>query len=35
MPKRITIAQHLSASELEQHYRQTKSGVESRRYQII
>ena len=35
MPKRITIVQHLTVSELEQHYRQTKNGIESRRFQII
>lgn len=35
MPKRITIAEHLNISELEQLYRQAKNGVESRQYQII
>lgn len=35
MPKRLTIAEHLNISELEQLYRQAKNGVESRQYQII
>lgn len=35
MPKRITIATHLDIAELEQLYRETKDGVESRQYQII
>ena len=35
MPKRITIATHLDISELEQLYRQSRDGVESRQYQII
>ena len=35
MPKRITIATHLTVSQLEQHYRQATNGVESRQYQII
>lgn len=35
MPKRITVAEHLDISELEQLYRQAKDGVESRQYQII
>lgn len=35
MPKRITIAEHLNISELEQLYRQAKNGGESRQYQII
>ncbi len=35
MPKRISVATHLSISELEQRYRSAKDGVESRQYQII
>jgi hypothetical protein len=35
MPKRISIAIHLSLEELEKRYRQAKDGVESRQYQII
>jgi hypothetical protein len=35
MPKRISLAKHLSICELEQSYRQAKNGVESRQYQII
>jgi transposase len=35
MPKRISVAKHLSIEELEQHYRQAKEGIESRQYQII
>lgn len=35
MPKRISVAQHLTIEQLEQHYRQAKDGVESRQYQII
>ena len=35
MPKRISIAEHLNISELEQLYKQAKEGIESRQYQII
>lgn len=35
MPKRISVAQHLTIEQLEQYYRQAKDGVESRQYQII
>jgi transposase len=35
MPKRITIEPHLSVSQLEQRYRQTKDAVERSHYQII
>ena len=35
MPKRISVAKHLTIEQLEQHYRQAKGGVESRQYQII
>lgn len=35
MPKRISVAKHLTIEQLEQHYRQAKDGVESRQYQII
>ena len=35
MPKRISIAEHLSISELEQLYKHAKDGIESRQYQII
>ncbi len=35
MPKRISIAEHLNISELEQLYKQAKDGIESRQYQII
>ena len=35
MPKRISVAAHLSLEELEQRYRQAKDGRESRQYQII
>ena len=35
MPKRISIATHLTVSELEQLYRQAREGTESRQYQII
>lgn len=35
MPKRISIAKHLSTEQLEQFYRQTRNGVESRQCQII
>ena len=35
MPKRITIAEHLNSSELEQLYKHAKDGIESRHYQII
>ena len=35
MPKRISIAKHLTIEQLEQYYRQAKDGVESRQYQII
>lgn len=35
MPKRISVATHLSIEELEQRYRQAKDGIESRQYQII
>ncbi|MBD2410000.1 helix-turn-helix domain-containing protein, partial [Nostoc calcicola FACHB-3891] len=30
MPKRISVAAHLSLEELEKHYRQAKDGIESR-----
>lgn len=35
MAKRISVAEHLTIEQLEQHYRQAKDGVESRQYQII
>jgi transposase len=35
MPKRISVATHLSVEELEQRYREAKQGVESRQYHII
>jgi len=35
MPKRISITTHLDIAELEQLYRQSKDGIESRQYQII
>jgi transposase len=35
MPKRISLVPHLSVEELEQGYRQAKTAVESRQYQII
>lgn len=35
MPKRISIEKHLSTEQLEQFYRQTRNGVESRQCQII
>jgi len=35
MPKRISIAEHSNITELEQHYKQAKDGIESRQYQII
>jgi hypothetical protein len=35
MPKRISVAKHLSIEELEQRYRQAQDGRESRQYQII
>ncbi len=35
MPKRISVAAHLSLEELEKLYRQAKDGIESRQYQII
>ena len=35
MPKRISVATHLSVEELEQSYREAKQGVESRQYHII
>ena len=35
MPKRISVAQHLTIEQLEQYHRQAKDGVESRQYQII
>lgn len=35
MPKRITVAPHLSSEDREKRYRQAKDGIESRRYQII
>jgi transposase len=35
MPKRISVAAHLSLEELEKRYRQAKDGIESRQYQII
>ena len=35
MPKRISVAKHLTIEQLEQYYRQAKDGVESRQYQII
>lgn len=35
MPKRISVATHLTIYELEQLYRQSKNTVESRQYQVI
>jgi transposase len=35
MPKRVTIAPHLSKEELEQRYRQSKDPVERSHYQIL
>lgn len=35
MPKRITIASHLSLEELERRYRQAKEPIERSHYQII
>ncbi len=35
MPKRITVAEHTNIAELEQLYKQTRGGVESRQFQII
>lgn len=35
MPKRITIATHLTVLELEKHYRQARNGVNARQFQII
>ena len=35
MPKRITIAPHLSLEELEHRYRQAKNPIERSHYQII
>ena len=35
MPKRISVAKHLTIEQLEQHYRQARDGIESRQYQII
>ncbi len=35
MPKRISVAKHLTIEQLEQHYRQATDGVESRQYQMI
>ena len=35
MPKRITIAPHLSLEELERRYRQAKEPIERSHYQII
>ena len=35
MPKRISVAAHLSLEELEKRYRQAKDGIESRQHQII
>jgi transposase len=35
MPKRITIARHLSLEQLEQRYRQAKNPIERSHYQII
>ena len=35
MPRRITIAPHLSLEELENRYRQAKDPVERSHYQII
>src|SRR6476469_2721073 len=35
MPKRISIAKHLTIEQKQQYYRQAKDGVESRQYQII
>jgi hypothetical protein len=35
MSKRISIAEHLNSSELEQVYKHAKDGIESRQYQII
>ena len=35
MPQRITLINHLSHQELQQHYRQSKNVVESRQYHVI
>ncbi len=35
MPKRITLAEHLSVDELEQRYRQAQAGTQRSHYQII
>ncbi len=35
MPKRISVATHISIEELEQRYRQAKDGIESHQHQII
>ncbi len=35
MPKRITIAPHLSLDELEQRYRHAQDPIEHSHYQII
>ncbi|MEI2421376.1 helix-turn-helix domain-containing protein, partial [Arthrospira platensis SPKY2] len=35
MPRRISIAQHLSIEELQQAYHQASNAIEARRYQII
>lgn len=35
MPRRLQINEHLSLSDLEQHYRQAKAGIERSHYHII
>jgi transposase len=35
MPKRIVLAEHLSKEELERKYRQARSGIESRQFQVL
>lgn len=35
MPKRISVATHLSLEELEKRYSQAKDGIESCQYQIV
>jgi DNA-binding CsgD family transcriptional regulator len=35
MPKRISLAEHLSVEELESNYRSSNNGIEARQYQIL
>lgn len=35
MPKRVSIAPHLSLDELEQRYRQSKDSIQRSHYQIL